>query len=88
MNQRNYKDALVELSEAVRLNPQHALALNARGFVYYLVGDYPHSLADLDAAIQLNPSYRNAYQNRALTRKAMGDLKGSQDDVARARSAN
>lgn len=86
LDQHKYKDALAELSEAIRLNPKHALAFNARGFVYYLMREYSHALADFDTAIQLCPSYRNAYQNRALARKASGDFKGAQEDESRVQS--
>jgi tetratricopeptide (TPR) repeat protein len=74
------------LTEAIRLNPNLALAYNARGFVYYLTRDYTRGLADLDAAIKLNPAYLNAYQNRAKTRRASGDVKGAQEDEAKIRS--
>jgi tetratricopeptide (TPR) repeat protein len=86
MNHGKYKEALAELTDAVRLDPNLAAAFNARGFIFYLLRDYKPALADLDTAIQLNPKYRNAYQNRALTRRATGDAKGAQEDEARGRS--
>jgi tetratricopeptide (TPR) repeat protein len=88
MKQGKYKDAVVELTEAIRLDPNLALAYNARGFVYYLLHDYKQALTDLDAAIKLNPKYRNAYQNRALTRRVAGDAQGAAEDDARAKAAH
>ena len=88
MYQGKYQQAVAELSEAIRLQPNFTLALNARGFSYYLLRDYTKALADLDEAIRLDPKYVNAYQNRALARRAAGDTKGSTEDSVRARDLN
>jgi tetratricopeptide (TPR) repeat protein len=85
INQGQYRQAVEELNEAVRLDPLMALAYNARGFAYYLLHDQKHSLADFDEAIRLNPRYQNAYRNRSLARKAAGDSAGSAADSAKAR---
>ena len=84
MRQNKLKEAIAELDEAIRLQPDYALAYNARGFVYYLLRQYPRALQELDAALRIKPDYVNAFQNRALARKASGDAKGSAEDLARA----
>jgi hypothetical protein len=85
MKQGKYREAIEELSLAIRQDPDCTLALNARGFAYYLLRDYTRALADLDAAIRLNPKYVNAYQNRSKARKASGDDAGSAADEQRLR---
>ena len=84
LNQGKYREAIEELSEAIRQKPDFTLALNARGFAYYLLRDYTHALADFDEAIRLNPKYVNAYQNRSKARKALGDDAGSASDKQKA----
>lgn len=78
-------EAIVELTEAIKLSPDLARAYNARGYAYLRSHDYPHALADLNEAIRLNPTYRNAYANRAVAKKALGDAAGAAADLEKAR---
>ncbi|HEV3329885.1 MAG TPA: tetratricopeptide repeat protein [Bryobacteraceae bacterium] len=80
-----YKEAIAELNEAIRLDPDHAPAYNARGFAWYRLYNFSLALADLDKAIELDPNYANAYRNRAAVRKAAGDLSGAAADLQKER---
>ena len=86
LSTRNYREAVTELSEALRESSDFALAYNARGFAYYMLREYARANADLDEAIRLNPKYLNAYQNRSHARKAAGDVKGGAADATQARA--
>jgi Flp pilus assembly protein TadD len=70
-----YDEAIAELTEAIRLQPDLARAYNARGYVYLLRRDNPHALADFDEAIRLSPGYTNAIQNREIVVKRMNKSK-------------
>jgi hypothetical protein len=78
-----YREAIVELTEAVRLAPHFALAFNARGFALILLRDWAGAIKDLNEAIVLNPAYVNAYQLRAIARRAVGDAPGAAADLKR-----
>jgi tetratricopeptide (TPR) repeat protein len=86
LSQGHLREAIEELSEAIREQPGLSLAYNARGFAHYLSRDYRQAVVDLDEAIRLNPNYRNAYQIRSQSRKAMGDRAGSVADAQKARA--
>jgi len=78
---RRYPEAIAELTEALRLEPDFALALNARGFARFMLHDWTGAREDLDQAIRLNPSYRNAYKIRAALKGTLGDAAGAAADL-------
>jgi hypothetical protein len=80
-----YQAAIVELTEAIRLAPDFALAFNARGFARFKLHDWRHAMEDLDRAILLNPNYANAYQIRAFVKKSIGAKQGAAADLARSK---
>jgi hypothetical protein len=78
-----YREAIVELTEALRAAPDFALAFNARGFALMMLHDPAGAIDDLNQAIRLNPSYGDAYKIRSSARKSMGDARGAAADLAR-----
>jgi len=84
-NLGKYEEAIVELTEAIRLKPNLARAYNARGYAYLLQHEYRHAEADFDDAIRLDAYYRNAYRNRAIARRALGDVAGAAADQQKGR---
>src|SRR5262249_21929950 len=60
----DYDRAIADYSEAIRLNPQYALAFDNRGNAYWNKADYDRALSDYNEAIRLDPKYASAYYNR------------------------
>jgi tetratricopeptide (TPR) repeat protein len=54
-------NAISDLTEALRLQPNYVDAYLDRGWVYYRQNDPQHALADYNAALQINPSSGTAY---------------------------
>lgn len=63
-NQGHLEEAISEYDEAIRLDPQFAVAYNNRGNAYAGLGQYEKAIADLDEAIRLRPKVALAYNNR------------------------
>lgn len=55
--------AIVDYSDALRIDPKLADILNTRGELYRGRGDRPRALADFSAALKLNPQHALARAN-------------------------
>jgi len=56
--------AIEDLSQAIRLNPDNAVAYYNRGLTYGDSGQYQRAIEDYSQAIRLDPDYTAAYNNR------------------------
>jgi len=71
--------ALADCNEALRLDPQHAAALDSRGLVYLKRGDNAAALADYEAALRLEPNRGHYLYGRGVARLRMGNSAGQAD---------
>ena len=62
--QERYDKAFADLSEALRLNPNDAIAYRYRGDVWKAKGEYDKAIADYNDAIKNDPKYVGALNNR------------------------
>jgi len=58
-----YGEALLHLTEALRLNPGYIEARNNLAVTYYRTGRYDEALRELQEALRLNPDYAEAHGN-------------------------
>jgi lipoprotein NlpI len=65
-----YRRAIADLDEALRLQPKSAESLNYRGRAKAFMGDDAGAMADLDRAVALDPTYAAAYANRGIANEA------------------
>jgi adenylate cyclase len=52
---RDYERSASEVNTALTINPNYALALNARGFVYIYTGEPAKAITSIEQAIRLDP---------------------------------
>src|SRR5215467_13588934 len=50
-----YREAVTEFSNAIKLDPKKAIAYAGRGHANYALGDYRKAIADFNKAITLQP---------------------------------
>jgi hypothetical protein len=82
----NLDPALQDLNEAVRINPQLAVALANRGDVWRRKDDVARALADLNEALRIDPSITPAYVTRGLVLEKTGDADRARADYQTALS--
>jgi lipoprotein NlpI len=74
-DRKDYKGAIADCTEAIRLDPEFAPAYNTRGNAYSDMKDYDRAIADYSEAIRLDPNNASEFVSRG---NAYYDLK---DDV-------
>jgi tetratricopeptide (TPR) repeat protein len=72
INLGEYKSALKDLDEAIRLDKSYYLAYYSRGTLYSeRVGLHRRAIRDFDRSIELNSQFALAYQNRGVAYRAL-----------------
>ncbi|MDR2662083.1 MAG: tetratricopeptide repeat protein [Treponema sp.] len=80
--------AIVNWTEAIRLNPDYATAYSNRGTAYYAKGSLDLAIADWTEAIRLNPDLYQAYYNRGNAYYDKGSLDRAVADYTAALASN
>ena len=81
---RDYKGAIEDFTETLRLNPKHPDARYQRSGAYLALADYKAALADLDETLRLSPENALAAMRRASVRQKLGDNPGAIQDYRKA----
>lgn len=71
MSAQDYKTALTDFSEIVKMAPGFAEGWNKRATVLYLIGDFQGSLADVDKTLALEPRHFGALSGLGLINTAL-----------------
>jgi tetratricopeptide (TPR) repeat protein len=87
-NTGKHDAAVVDFSEAIRLNPTYAIALNNRSWALNNRGEYDRAIADSTAAIKLDPKYATAYVNRGVSYENKGECDKAISDYGEAIKLN
>ncbi|MCH8903162.1 MAG: tetratricopeptide repeat protein [Bacteroidetes bacterium] len=83
-DKKNFNAALLDLTEAIKINPTYPEALNNRGLVFYETNYFEDALSDFDLAIQVKPYFAEAINNRGIIHNSMGNTNLSLIDFTRA----
>ena len=71
-NKREFDKAFEDFAEAIRLDPEFAVAYRRRGSMWALKGNLDKAIEDITEAIRLDPNDSRAYSNRGFTWTAKG----------------
>ena len=74
---KDYTNAIIDFTIAIKSNPNYADAYNNRGWAYYDLGDYNAAISDYTTAIKLDPGNEYAYNNRGLVYSVLGEYKSA-----------
>ena len=80
-----HQRAIEHYDEAIRLNPQDAMAFNNRGMAYGRLGQSKRAIQDFNEAIRLNPQYAYFYYLRGLVYGELGKAKEAERDFTKAK---
>ncbi len=87
-NQKDYKGAFADYTQAIRLNPNYAVPYYNRGNVRSALGDKQAAIADYNSAIKINSNDALAYYNRGVVRADLRDNQGAIADFNKAIEIN
>lgn len=84
LKRRDYKGAIEDFNQGLRLNPSYEAAYIGRGIARSHTKDNQGAIEDLSQAIRINPSGIRAYALRASSKSALGDKRGAIADYDQA----
>ncbi len=79
-NKGNIKKALLDIEEAIRLNPKIAIAYFNRGILRNDLDDIDGAITDFTKCIKLMPNYLTAYYKRGLAHERQSNYKKALHD--------
>ncbi len=79
-NLGEYRRAIQDYDQALRLDPGYAVAYYNRGLAYSDLGEYRRAIEDYDQALRLDPGLAQAYIGRANAHCELGMNEASLDD--------
>jgi tetratricopeptide (TPR) repeat protein len=79
-----YEEAVKELQEAIRIDPQYATAYNSLGYIYIQLKQYDSAADSFRTAIDLRSDFVEAIGNLGVTYWLMGRLQEALDQFQRA----
>ncbi len=83
-----YRRAIEDYDQTLRLDPNFAVAYNNRGNAYVDLGEYRRAIEDYDQTLRLDPNFAVAYSNRGNAYVYLGDPARGIEDLDQALRLN
>ena len=80
----NFEKSVESLSEALKLEPSHKLALVSRGSAHLKLNSIDVAIQDFDQAINIDPKYARAYHLRGIAKEQNSNFESALDDISKA----
>lgn len=77
----DFQDAIIDFSEAVRLDPKSSAALAGRGLAYYSREQYAQAIYDFTAALALNPDDLFSHSIRGVSYVKIDKYESAVEDL-------
>jgi tetratricopeptide (TPR) repeat protein len=84
LDRKDYDNAISDFTEAIRLDPNLAIAYYKRGWVYGKMKNFDKAISDCNEAIRLDPNYAPAYNIRGVAYAEQGNLDKAMRDFDKA----
>ena len=88
LDAEDYKGALSDFTQAIKINPKHKYAYYNRGIAKEDLEDYKGAISDYTEAIKINPWNADAYNNRGNAKLNLEDYEGAISDFTEAIKIN
>ncbi len=80
--QKNYQDALADMNEALRLDPNMSSYYINRALIKYHLDDLRGTMADYDRVVEIDPNNLMLIYNRGLLRAQVGEKNKAIEDFS------
>jgi tetratricopeptide (TPR) repeat protein len=84
VNKKDYRGAIADFTEAIKLDSGFLQAYENRGVAKYYLQDFRGAIEDYDRALEINPDDYNTYGRRGWAKFSIEDCMGAVDDFTKA----
>lgn len=84
LRNKEYDKAIIDLSDALLINPKNPYAFNSRGDAWLQKNNFDRAFADFDEALRINADFTGAIYNRGVAFEKQGNTNAARDEYRKA----